>query len=185
MQWAQIRGAREEAVALGRLPAAEAHHEHAVVWGLALAATGDRESARTRMATVIEKRFQSNDDLRDWSVSSLAMVQAISGETAAALASAAELERLIPDAHAQSPRVFRARLASIYAWAGDKDRALRELTGLLREPGVHFKRLESGDDYRTRINVHELRTSLEFSPLQGDPRFEALLNDPKNNAPLF
>jgi hypothetical protein len=24
-----------------------------------------------------------------------------------------------------------------------------------------------------------------FFPLQGEPRFEALLNDPKNNAPLF
>jgi len=24
-----------------------------------------------------------------------------------------------------------------------------------------------------------------FTPLRGDPRFEALLNDPKNNAPLF
>jgi hypothetical protein len=24
-----------------------------------------------------------------------------------------------------------------------------------------------------------------YAPLQGDPRFEALLNDPKNNAPLF
>jgi hypothetical protein len=24
-----------------------------------------------------------------------------------------------------------------------------------------------------------------YAPLRGDPRFEALLNDPKNNAPLF
>jgi hypothetical protein len=35
------------------------------------------------------------------------------------------------------------------------------------------------------LNVHEMRRAPEFFPLQGDPRFEALLQDRKNNAPLF
>ncbi len=93
-----------------------------------------------------------------------------------------------PDVLARFLKLWSHRTGALKhsdAWAGDKDRALRDLAGLLREPGVHLMRLESGDDYRTRINVHELRTSLEFFPLQGDPRFEALLNDPKNNEPLF
>jgi hypothetical protein len=38
-------------------------------------------------------------------------------------------------------------------------------------------------------NVHQARVGIwpfvSFQPLRGDPRFEALLNDPKNNAPLF
>ena len=92
---------------------------------------------------------------------------------------------MISDLIPNTQHIMRARLASIYAWAGDKDRALRELTSLLQTPGHHFIRFEGGDDQRARINVHELRTSLEFSPLRGDPRFEALLNDPKNNEPLF
>jgi len=35
------------------------------------------------------------------------------------------------------------------------------------------------------LNVHVMRHHPFYFPLQGDPRFEALLNDPKNNAPLF
>jgi hypothetical protein len=35
------------------------------------------------------------------------------------------------------------------------------------------------------ISVHPLRVNPELAPLRGDPRFEARLNDPKNNAPLF
>ncbi len=38
---------------------------------------------------------------------------------------------------------------------------------------------------RGHANVHEMRHHPDFFPLQGDPRFEALLNDPKNNAPLY
>jgi len=34
-------------------------------------------------------------------------------------------------------------------------------------------------------NIYEMKRSPAFAPLRGDPRFEALLNDPKNNAPLF
>jgi hypothetical protein len=47
---------------------------------------------------------------------------------------------------------------------------LAELARLLREP--------SG------VNVHEMRRDPYWRPLLGDPRFEALLNDPQNNAPL-
>jgi hypothetical protein len=35
------------------------------------------------------------------------------------------------------------------------------------------------------LNVHEMKRDPTYTPLRGDPRFEALLNDPKNNAPLF
>lgn len=35
------------------------------------------------------------------------------------------------------------------------------------------------------VNIHALRVSPQFFPLRGDPRFEALLKDPKNNEPLF
>ena len=182
-QWAQIRGAREEAVALARLPSISG--SHVIVSGMAFAGSGDKEAARIGLATGIANRQRQGANRSEWTLSDLALMQAISGDSASAAASAAELERLLPDYLAIGQPIFRARLASIYAWAGDKDRALRELAGLLREPGPHLMRFDGGDDYRTRINVHELRTCLEFFPLQGDPRFEALLNAPKNNEPLF
>ena len=65
-----------------------------------------------------------------------------------------------------------ASLAFVYAWTGDKDRAIAEYARLLRVPF-------SG------LNVHEMKRHPAYQPLRGDPRFEALLNDPKNNAPLF
>jgi hypothetical protein len=37
----------------------------------------------------------------------------------------------------------------------------------------------------THSNVHQMRVDALYAPLRGDPRFEALLKDPKNNAPLF
>ncbi|HEX7630627.1 MAG TPA: hypothetical protein VF388_00725, partial [Lacunisphaera sp.] len=59
----------------------------------------------------------------------------------------------------------------VLAWSGDKDTALAELARLLRTP--------------RGANVHQLRAGIFWQPLRGDPRFEALLNDPKNNQPLF
>lgn len=182
-QWAQIRGAREEAVALARL--SENSIFHIIFAGMAFAANGDMELARAVMAKKIAERQAKGANRTEWDSSELAIMQAIGGDSAGALATATETERFIPDLFTSTQQIFHARLASIYAWAGAKDRALRELASLLRKPGYHIIRFDGGDNYRARINVHELRTSLEFSPLQGDPRFEALLDDPKNNEPLF
>ena len=35
------------------------------------------------------------------------------------------------------------------------------------------------------FNVHALKNGPSFFPLKSYPAFEAILNDPKNNAPLF
>jgi hypothetical protein len=71
---------------------------------------------------------------------------------------------------------YRSALAFVHAWAGDTDRAIEEYAHLLRNPPTAPL---------DQVNVHLMRRSLQYFPLQGDPRFEALLNDPKNYAPLF
>jgi hypothetical protein len=60
----------------------------------------------------------------------------------------------------------------IRTWVGDKDRAISEISRLLRVP-------YSG------LSIHEMKRQPVYAPRRDDPRFEALLNDPKNNAPLF
>jgi tetratricopeptide (TPR) repeat protein len=68
---------------------------------------------------------------------------------------------------------FDAVTAFVLLWTGDKDGALRALAAHLIQPGAF-----SG-------NVFVIRHSPLWHPLRGDLRFEALLNDPKNNAPLY
>jgi TolB-like protein/tetratricopeptide (TPR) repeat protein len=62
--------------------------------------------------------------------------------------------------------------AEIYAWTGDKERALEFLDEAMRIPGAFNE-------------VRVLRYDPWLKPLRGDPRFEAILSDPKNSAPLF
>ncbi len=66
---------------------------------------------------------------------------------------------------------FSFGYASVLAWAGEKDKAVAELARLLKLP--------------SNTNVHALRHQAWWHPLQGYPAFEALLADPKNNAPLL
>jgi hypothetical protein len=174
---------REEAVALARLAGTSVNRT--IISGMVFAASGDQEGTRTCMATAIAARQKERASLVGPALVELAVMQGIGGDRAGALATAAEIERFLSDMGASGALLTRVRLASVHAWTGDKDRALRELTRLLHVPGQHLRRDDGGDDYWSRINVHELRSCLEFSPLQGDPRFEALLNDPKNNEPLF
>ncbi len=62
-------------------------------------------------------------------------------------------------------------IAFILAQTGEKDRAVAEFARLLKIP--------SG------LNVYIIRNSWALKAMQGYPPFEALLNDPKNNAPLL
>ena len=103
----------------------------------------------------------------------LAAVAALSGKREEALRLADEAARLRPPSvDAWWAAHQGARLAVIRAWSGDKDRDIAELTQQLRVPG-------------SELNIHEMKHAPNFAPLRGDPRFEALLADPKDNAPLF
>jgi hypothetical protein len=63
---------------------------------------------------------------------------------------------------------FAVNLAQIYAWTGDKDRAIEQLTMALRVPN---------DCHYGELLLHPV-----WDPLRGDPRFEKILASlaPKN-----
>jgi tetratricopeptide (TPR) repeat protein len=103
----------------------------------------------------------------------LGMMEALLGNRDEALRLAGRAVELVPKSlDAVSSVTATNRLAIVYLWTGKKDLALAEASRLLRTPFGG-------------MTVHMMRHDPFWFPLRGDPRFEALLNDPKNNAPLF
>jgi serine/threonine protein kinase/tetratricopeptide (TPR) repeat protein len=101
----------------------------------------------------------------------LARVEALLGHGAEALQSVDRRRALLPQGDVLEEIGQRALLAFVCTWTGDKDRALAELGWLVRQP--------FGEQ------VNSMRTSPAYAPLHGDPRFEAIVNDPANRSPLF
>ena len=141
-----------------------------------MAAHGDLAGARLRLGNLpadVRAKLEldpTNDNL--WGEQ--ALMAALLGQKTEALRDARKAVELLPEALDAITEPRRSRtLAVVYAWTGDKDRAIAELTRLLRVP------------FGYEGSVHDLRVDAAFAPLRGDPRFEALLKDPKNSASLF
>jgi tetratricopeptide (TPR) repeat protein len=150
---------RQEDYRLGTAWVAEANDSIRVA--AAMVAKGDRQGAAARLE-------RTSDDLRavlqsdpgsNAAISQLGMIMALLGKHD-------EARTQLKQVRSTTSRAF------ILAWLGEKEAAIAEYTRALQ--GVN-----SG------LNVHAMRHDLQYHPLQGDPRWEALLNDPKNNAPLF
>ncbi|HEY4301473.1 MAG TPA: TIR domain-containing protein [Candidatus Didemnitutus sp.] len=101
----------------------------------------------------------------------LGQSEVVLGHRTAALAAAAKLRELVPESTdaVAGPAQSRSR-AIILAWAGEKEEALAEFARLLQVP------------YGT--DVHGDPRDVAWRPLRDDPRFQALLKDPRNNAPI-
>jgi TolB-like protein/Tfp pilus assembly protein PilF len=144
-----------------------------VVLAFTLAAQGDRAAARARAAEAIpaiKAELEKKPSATAWS--GLAGAYVLAGDRDEALRCARKAMELVPEAtDAVAGPAFSLNYASDLAWLGDKDAALAELARLLRTP--------YGE------NIYAAKYGLNWFPLRGDPRFEALVNDPKNNAPLF
>ena len=94
----------------------------------------------------------------------LALIQAMLGDKTAAKAAEDQARQL----------ASWMSFAMLRAWNGDKDGALAELARTIPISGNY-----------SETNVYVLRHQIGLWPLWGDPRFEAILDDPKNNVPLF
>jgi TolB-like protein/Tfp pilus assembly protein PilF len=138
-----------------------------------LEATGDHASARARAEQAlpaIKAELDKKPSASAWSA--LGGVYIIVGNKEEALRCAKNAMEMVPEStDAVAGPGLSLNYASTLAWVGEKDRALTELARLLRTP--------YGE------NIYTAKASLNWLPLRGDPRFEALVNDPKNNAPMF
>ena len=191
-RWALYHGDLAEAIRLDRLLGPNDESDgtfgnfvnRTIDVAVAFAAQGDMKATRVRLGdfpAALRARIKSvPDDYRLWA--GLARMEALLGHREEALRCARQALELGPASmDAIAGAAMRANLAFVLAWTGDKDKAIAEYTQLLHMP---FGGLEGAGGYNT-TNVNVMKSAPDYALLRSDPRFKALLNDPKNNAPLF
>ncbi len=150
------------------------HWQQAFFAAFTLFSAGEKEAAKARLgdfpAELHARLGREPKNVFYWTF--LSGMEAILGHKEEALRCADRSVEIMPESLDALDGVNYAKIrAKIYDWTGDKERALAEYTRLMRVPSPYF------------LNVHEMKRG--YSTLNGDPRFEALLRDPQNNAPLF
>jgi hypothetical protein len=137
-----------------------------IVVAQALIALGQRERARPLLEKNRDQLSAAlateTGNYRKWQ--DLALIQAMLGNRTDEKAEEDQARQLAP----------WMNFAMVHAWGGDKDGALAELARTIPKSGNY-----------NEANVHVLRRQIGLWPLWGDPRFEAILDNPNNNAPLF
>ncbi len=175
--WAWTRGDAAEYVRLRRAlatPDNPPEAEPAFVFALSVATS--REQVRGLMEQIVSKNLQGTFgpiSSFDWGLR--AQELAFLGQIGAATDA---FNSYVED---QKNRAVDQRYAGVNAGTralqlaalGRKDEALGEVARMLSHPNAFW------------LSVIVLRHSLTAKDLQGDPRFEALLNDPKYKEPLF
>jgi len=177
--WAGTTGNFAEAVRLDKLQPyydedGQPHYEQSLLAAFNYYALGDHAAVKARLGdfpaelrALLEREPKS---VRLWAF--LSGMEVILGNKAEALRCAERSVELLPESRDALDGVsYAAFRANTYDLTGEKEKALAESARLLRTPATSF------------VNVHEWKRA--YSTLKGDPRWEALLNDPANNAPLF
>jgi TolB-like protein/Tfp pilus assembly protein PilF len=135
---------------------------------------GDIAGCRARLQKLLPAlRAESAKQPRSTTVwGYLGSTEAALGNRDQALVVAQKLTELLPEGSdaVSGPDQSRTR-AMILAWVGEKDEAIAEYSRLLHVP------------YGANVNLS--RVDPGWLPIRDDPRFKALLADPKNNEPLY
>jgi tetratricopeptide (TPR) repeat protein len=142
-------------------------------YAMALKIGGDTVQAKALLENRVgteRGNVEKEPQPRSWMA--LSVAYAVLDDKAEALRCAQAAVDLVPEStDAAEGTRYTANRAMVLAWAGETDKAIAEVARLLKVPGG--------------LKVEEIRKDPFWKPLQGDPRFQALLDDPKNNAPLL
>jgi len=179
--WARLKGDFAEAVRLDKLQpyydeGGDLREEQALFAAFDYFATGDKEAARARLGDygdAILKRLAA-EPRNARLLANCSGVEVLRGNPEAARRYADDSVRAIPlELDALDGATYAIIRVQTYESVGEKDYAISEYQRLLQVPCAILG----------LINVHALKAQL--SSLRDDPRWQALLADPKNNAPLF
>jgi hypothetical protein len=88
------------------------------------------------------------------------------------MASVEKLLAKVPGYPLRMQSFIRANAGIVCAWVGEKDKAVDLLQPLMNLPSPTFN------------SVFSLRNNIDYFPLRGFPRWEAILADPANKQPF-
>lgn len=141
----------------------------------ALMVLGQRDRAITLVRPLLDKlktRLAADPDNTNL-LNSLAYTQALLGDHDATMATIAHiLAQLKPGDPVRKQVYLQANAGIVYAWIGEKDKAVDLYEALLRVPAA------------ATSSTAALKNDIDFYPLRGFPRWEAVLADPANNQPF-
>jgi len=133
--------------------------------GLVARLRGDEPAARAAFASARSELEQIVRDQPDYAAAlcAIGVVDAALGNKEDAIREGQRAVELMPvSKNAIDGAILIQYLAVIYAWTGEKDRAIEQLTEAARLPGSH-------------VTYGHLRLNPFWDPLRGDPRFEAII----------
>jgi eukaryotic-like serine/threonine-protein kinase len=156
--------------ALAAMPAGGCYEENIPfpnAWceGLVARLRGDELAARAAFASARKELEQALRGQSDYAAGlcALGVVDAALGNKEDAIREGERAVELLPvSKSALEGPMFIQYLAVIYAWTGDKHRAIEQLTEAAKLPGSH-------------VTYGYLRLHPFWDPLRGDPRFEAIV----------
>jgi thioredoxin-like negative regulator of GroEL len=149
--------------------------DSALQYSEALIMIGQKERAASLTRPIVERLVaESAKNPGDYAIlSSLAYAQGLLGQHDVAMATIATvLGTIKPGDSLRKQFYLRTNMAIVYGWIGEKDKCVDTLLPY------------TGKAVNQYFNVNCMRNDIDYFPMRGFPRWEALLTDPRNIGPV-